>query len=269
MREFIRDTLGDHACTEISVLLASELVTNSVLHSDSRRPGNTVTVTVTGMTDGIRVDVLDAGGASVPCLARADAEVTEHGHGLCLVSDLAPPGGATTATTPGSSPGSRSGRNQMHMDSYGLTPVDDQAHPAGPGGRQMRSMAWPVRSGLVPPLAEGFIARTETVPGLEAALVPGAAVALVTGHEAAGVRGTGPGHAARLSSRRIWPGLCGGHARWTCWPGWPRRAGHRCCPATYRPPRGWGWITASDAEAVAARLVAWLGGTAAVAGGAG
>ena len=41
------------------------------------------------MTDGIRVDVLDAGGASVPCLARADAEVTEHGHGLCLVRDLA------------------------------------------------------------------------------------------------------------------------------------------------------------------------------------
>jgi len=89
VREFISDTLGDHACAEISVLLASELVTNSVLHSDSRRPGSTVMVTVTGMTDGIRVDVLDAGGASVPCLARADAEVTEHGHGLCLVSDLA------------------------------------------------------------------------------------------------------------------------------------------------------------------------------------
>ena len=45
-------------------------------------------------------------------------------------------------------------------------------------------MTWPVRSGLVPLLAEGFIARPDTVPGLEAALVPGAAVALVPGEDA-------------------------------------------------------------------------------------
>ncbi len=62
--------------------MTSELVTNSVLHSDSRRPGNTITVTVTDMTDGIRVEVLDAGGASVPSLARIDDEVTDHGLGL-------------------------------------------------------------------------------------------------------------------------------------------------------------------------------------------
>jgi len=37
----------------------------------------------------------------------------------------------------------------------------------------------------VPPLAEGFIARPETVPNLEAALVPGAVVALVPGQAAA------------------------------------------------------------------------------------
>jgi hypothetical protein len=54
---------------------------------------------------------------------------------------------------------------------------------------------WPVRSGRVPPLAEGFIARAETVPGLEAALVPGASVALVPGEAAGGVR--------------EWPGSCG------------------------------------------------------------
>lgn len=69
----------------------------------------------------------------------------------------------------------------MHTDSYGLVPVDRQAQPAGPAGERMRGVAWPVRSGLMPPLAEGFIPRPDTVPGLEAALAPGAAVALVPG----------------------------------------------------------------------------------------
>ena len=65
----------------------------------------------------------------------------------------------------------------MAAGSYGLTPMTGQVPPAGAGG----GVAWPVRSGLVPPLAEGFVARTETVPGLEAALVPGAVVALIEG----------------------------------------------------------------------------------------
>ena len=72
----------------------------------------------------------------------------------------------------------------MHPGSYGLTPEAGQPPPAGPA----RSETWPVRSGLVPPLAEGFVARTETVPGLEAALVPGALVALVSGETAGNVR---------------------------------------------------------------------------------
>ena len=38
-------------------------------------------------------------------------------------------------------------------------------------GNPVRNVAWPVRSGLVPPLAEGFILRPDTVPGLERALV--------------------------------------------------------------------------------------------------
>ena len=73
----------------------------------------------------------------------------------------------------------------MYAGSYGLSSADGQAQPTG---SQARGVTWPVRSGLVPPLAEGFIARPDTVPGLEAgdtvpgleaALVPGAAVALV------------------------------------------------------------------------------------------
>jgi hypothetical protein len=56
--------------------------------------------------------------------------------------------------------------------------MDGQAQPTGLAGNSLRGVTGPVRSGLVPPLAEGFIARPETVPGLEVALVPGAAVSL-------------------------------------------------------------------------------------------
>ena len=61
----------------------------------------------------------------------------------------------------------------VHAGSYGLTPADGQAPPAGPTGSQVPGGAWPVRADLVPPLADGFITRPETVPGLEAALIPG------------------------------------------------------------------------------------------------
>ena len=71
----------------------------------------------------------------------------------------------------------------VHAGSYGLTPADGQAQRAGSAGSRAGSVAWPVRSGLVPPLAEGFTTRPDTVPGLEAALVRGAAVALVPGED--------------------------------------------------------------------------------------
>ena len=51
----------------------------------------------------------------------------------------------------------------------------------GPTGSLGGEVAQPVRSGAVPPLADGFIARQESAPTLEAALIPGAAVALVPG----------------------------------------------------------------------------------------
>ena len=132
----------------------------------------------------------------------------------------------------------------MHADAYVVTPADGRARSADLVGNRAAGGAWPVRSGLVPPVAEGFVARTETVPGLEAALAPGATVALVTGLETAG-------------GRQDWPGPCGktqlaayvAGALWRsrsvdvlAWVG--PRAGRRCCPATYRPPPGWGWITA-------------------------
>jgi tetratricopeptide (TPR) repeat protein len=54
--------------------------------------------------------------------------------------------------------------------------------PVGP--RPRRGVVWPVRSGAVPPLADGFSARPETAPGLAGALVPGATVVLVPRREA-------------------------------------------------------------------------------------
>ena len=42
-----------------------------------------------------------------------------------------------------------------------------------------------VRTGMAPPLAEGFVTRPETAPGLAAVLAPGAVVALVPGRSPA------------------------------------------------------------------------------------
>ena len=89
-RAFTTKTLGDdHPCEPVAVLLVSELVTNSVLHSDSRLPGGTVTVTVTGTADLARVEVRDAGGTSVPSLKGSGDVAAEGGHGLRLVDYLA------------------------------------------------------------------------------------------------------------------------------------------------------------------------------------
>jgi hypothetical protein len=62
---------------------------------------------------------------------------------------------------------------------------------ADPVGARGRGAAWPVRSGSVPSLADGFSARPETAPGLAAALAPGATVALAPSREA-GEAGEGP-----------------------------------------------------------------------------
>lgn len=88
-RAFVGQTLGAvHPCGAIAVLLVSELVTNSVLHSDSRHPGKTITITVIGIPEGVRIEVLDAGGASVPFLGHGGGDLAEHGRGLRLVSEL-------------------------------------------------------------------------------------------------------------------------------------------------------------------------------------
>ena len=63
------------------------------------------------------------------------------------------------------------------------------------GTAPVRSASWPVRSGTVPAIADGYIDRLETAPDLAAALRPGTMVALVS-HRAAD-----PGRTASSTAR--------------------------------------------------------------------
>jgi serine/threonine-protein kinase RsbW len=88
-RAFVAEVLGpDHPCADVAVLLCSELVTNAVLHSDSRRPGGTVTIAVADLTDSVEVKVIDEGSASSIPVVKADT-LAANGHGLFLVENLA------------------------------------------------------------------------------------------------------------------------------------------------------------------------------------
>ncbi|MGO8890163.1 MAG: ATP-binding protein [Streptosporangiaceae bacterium] len=92
-RTFVGGVLGPgHPCGDAAVLLVSELFGNSVRHSGSGAPGETVTVTVTVAVragDGmVRVEVSDRGGPGVPELGPAGRDA-EGGRGLQLVAGLA------------------------------------------------------------------------------------------------------------------------------------------------------------------------------------
>jgi|CZLB01.1.fsa_nt_gi anti-sigma regulatory factor (Ser/Thr protein kinase) len=88
-RAFVAEVLGpDHPCADVAVLLCSELVTNAVLHSDSRRPGGTVTIAVADLMDSVEVKVIDEGSASSIPVVKADTLAAD-GHGLFLVENLA------------------------------------------------------------------------------------------------------------------------------------------------------------------------------------
>lgn len=92
-RAFVLRTLGaDCDSADIAMLLTSELVTNSIRHSCSGRPGGTITITLVAIPDGIRVEVIDDGGPTTPALwpSQLDAAApAEHGRGLQLIQMLA------------------------------------------------------------------------------------------------------------------------------------------------------------------------------------
>jgi len=154
----------------------------------------------------------------------------------------------------------------VHTDSYGLMSADGPGpapgKTAGPAHEvQGRRPAWPVWSGPVPPLADGFAVRPDTVPDLAATLVPGAAVALVPDQAPVSAQdwraSNGKTQLARYFAGSLWrsPGVdvlawVVASSRASVLSGFVQAAG-----AT-------GGSNAGDAESVAARFIDWLGTTA-------
>ena len=89
VRSFVGAVLGPgHPCGDDAVLLVSELFANSLQHSGSGVPGETVTITVTARAGAVRVEVADRSGPGVPEVRPASADA-EDGRGLGLVAGLA------------------------------------------------------------------------------------------------------------------------------------------------------------------------------------
>jgi anti-sigma regulatory factor (Ser/Thr protein kinase) len=99
-RQLTRDLIGSgHPALDTAMLLASELVTNSVTHSLSGLPGGTVTLAVSTGSASVLIQVRDDGGLTEPRVVAtqpAGADRAEHGYGLLLVAALADTWGTTT-----------------------------------------------------------------------------------------------------------------------------------------------------------------------------
>src|SRR5579864_7137173 len=88
-RAFVDGILGrGHPRSDVARLLVSELVTNAVQHTHSRRPGGTVTVVVIELAGSLRVEVIDEGSTCSSPVVRDDMLATD-GRGLFLVQSLA------------------------------------------------------------------------------------------------------------------------------------------------------------------------------------
>ena len=96
-RDFVSEMLGlGHPCGDVAVLLVSEVLSNSVRHSGSGAPGETVTVAVIAGDSVVRVEVTDRAGLGTPEL-RPVGRDGEGGRGLQLVAGLAARWGWRTA----------------------------------------------------------------------------------------------------------------------------------------------------------------------------
>jgi anti-sigma regulatory factor (Ser/Thr protein kinase) len=88
-RSFVSEVLGSgHPCRDAAILLVSEIFSNSVRHSRSGAPGETVTVAVISGDGNVRVEVTDRAGPGTPELQPAGRDA-EGGRGLQLVAGLA------------------------------------------------------------------------------------------------------------------------------------------------------------------------------------
>jgi anti-sigma regulatory factor (Ser/Thr protein kinase) len=95
-RRFLQGILAGWPVSDDAVLCASELASNSVVHSASRQPGGTFTVSAEiSQEDHVRVEVRDAGGR---WNRRADGEGRPHGLDIAraLAADFGIAGDALT-----------------------------------------------------------------------------------------------------------------------------------------------------------------------------
>ena len=146
----------------------------------------------------------------------------------------------------------------MHTGSYGLMSADGSVQTAGPAqGVQGRTPAWPVWSGPVPPLADGFAVRPDTAPDLDDRLIPGGMVALVPDQAPASAQdwraSNGKTQLARYFAESLWhsPGL-----DVLAWVVASSRAS--VLSGFVQAAVATGGSDAGDAESVAARFIDWL-----------
>ncbi len=88
-RSFVAKAIGaDNPAADVAILLTSEIVTNAVVHSDSRCAGGTVALVVSEISGGLRIEVTDNGSDLSTPVVKGDAYASD-GHGLYLVQALA------------------------------------------------------------------------------------------------------------------------------------------------------------------------------------
>jgi tetratricopeptide (TPR) repeat protein len=135
----------------------------------------------------------------------------------------------------------------------------------GGAGRALprdRRVHWPVRSGAVPPLADGFISRLETAAGLVATLAPGATVVLEPGRVVAGGAGDWLGTSGKTQfaagfAESLWQA---GNIELLVWVDATSRAS-ALSSLVAAAAATTGTCPAGDGESVAARFVGWLAET--------
>ena len=131
--------------------------------------------------------------------------------------------------------------------------------PAGPVDHAGPNIAWPVHSGLVPPLARGLSARPESVPGLDRVLAPGGAVILAPEQAAKAPEwqaATGKTQLAVYAAQSLrWPGGLDLVA-------WVTATSRASVLSDYAEAAALlGLDRTGNAEAAAARFAAWLQST--------
>jgi serine/threonine-protein kinase RsbW len=95
-RRFLAEIVSGWPCTDDAITCVSELTSNVVLHSDSRKPGGWFSVRAAVDSWTLRVEVADLGG-----LWEVHDRDEESGRGLAVVAGLAQNWGRTGGRGPG------------------------------------------------------------------------------------------------------------------------------------------------------------------------